>query len=42
MRDFYGITLDSMLMLGTAQYPSPHVLADAKAAGTVPGKIFGI
>ena len=29
MRDFYGTTLDCMLMLGTAQYPSPHVLADA-------------
>ena len=29
MRDFYGSTLNTMFMLGTAQYPSPHVLADA-------------
>ena len=28
MRDFYGSTLNTMFMLGTAQYPSPHVLAD--------------
>lgn len=29
MRDFYGITLNSPLMLGTAQYPSPAVLQAA-------------
>ncbi|KNG93285.1 thiazole synthase [Pseudaestuariivita atlantica] len=29
MRDFYGVTLDTPLMLGTAQYPSPAVLAEA-------------
>ncbi|WP_195822249.1 thiazole synthase [Roseobacter sp. MH60115] len=29
MRDFYGITLANGLMLGTAQYPSPAILADA-------------
>lgn len=29
MRDFYGITLPNGLMLGTAQYPSPAILADA-------------
>ncbi|TJZ83923.1 thiazole synthase [Paracoccus hibiscisoli] len=29
MRDFYGVTLPNALMLGTAQYPSPAVLADA-------------
>ncbi|WP_147125959.1 thiazole synthase [Shimia ponticola] len=29
MRDFYGVTLDNPLMLGTAQYPSPAVLEDA-------------
>ncbi len=29
MRSFYGITLDSPMMLGTAQYPSPAVLAAA-------------
>lgn len=29
MRRFYGITLDTPLMLGTAQYPSPAILADA-------------
>ncbi|MCC5969015.1 MAG: thiazole synthase [Pararhodobacter sp.] len=29
MRAFYGITLDSPLMLGTAQYPSPAVLEGA-------------
>ena len=29
MRDFYGVTLNSPLMLGTAQYPSPAVMADA-------------
>lgn len=26
MRDFYGVTLDTPLMLGTAQYPSPAVM----------------
>jgi thiazole synthase len=31
MRDFYGTTLDNGLMLGTAQYPSPAILADAFA-----------
>jgi thiazole synthase len=31
----YGISLSSRLLLGTAQYPSPHVLADAvRASGT--------
>lgn len=29
MRDFYGVELASPLMLGTAQYPSPAVLAEA-------------
>ncbi|MEM9394805.1 MAG: thiazole synthase [Pseudomonadota bacterium] len=29
MRDFYGISLNTPLMLGTAQYPSPAILADA-------------
>ena len=34
MRDFYGITLNSPLMLGTAQYPSPTVLQAAfRASG---------
>lgn len=34
MRDFYGITLSSPLMLGTAQYPSPAVLQAAfRASG---------
>ena len=28
----YGVTLPSRLLLGTAQYPSPHVLAGAVAA----------
>jgi thiazole synthase len=29
MKDFYGVTLPNPLMLGTAQYPSPAILADA-------------
>jgi thiazole synthase len=29
MRDFYGTALATGLMLGTAQYPSPAILADA-------------
>tara|TARA_R110002049_G_scaffold188402_2_gene356822 strand:- start:32627 stop:33400 length:774 start_codon:yes stop_codon:yes gene_type:complete len=29
MRDFYGVALTNGLMLGTAQYPSPAILADA-------------
>ncbi|HMA16544.1 MAG: thiazole synthase [Bacteroidota bacterium] len=34
MRDFYGVELGNRLMLGTAQYPSPAILAEAvKAAG---------
>ena len=34
MRDFYGTTLNSPLMLGTAQYPSPAILAEAfRASG---------
>lgn len=34
MADFYGVTLASRLMLGTARYPSPAILAEAvKAAG---------
>lgn len=34
MRDFYGVRLNRPLMLGSARYPSPAVLADAvKAAG---------
>jgi thiazole synthase len=33
-RDFYGVELTNRLMLGTAQYPSPAILAEAvKAAG---------
>ncbi len=31
MKNFYGIPLDSPLMLGTAQYPSPKILSDAFA-----------
>jgi thiazole synthase len=31
MKDFYGTTLENGLMLGTAQYPSPAILADAFA-----------
>jgi thiazole synthase len=34
MRDFYGTTLSTPLMLGTAQYPSPAILAEAfRASG---------
>ncbi len=34
MKTFYGVELGSRLMLGTAQYPSPAVLADAfRASG---------
>jgi thiazole synthase len=34
MPDFYGVTLSSRLLLGTAQYPSPDILAQAvRAAG---------
>lgn len=34
MRDFYGTTLQGPLMLGTAQYPSPDILARAfRASG---------
>ena len=29
MKTFYGVTLDTPLMLGTAQYPSPAILARA-------------
>lgn len=29
VRDFYGVTLDNPLMLGTSQYPSPAVLEAA-------------
>lgn len=29
MKKFYGVSLDNPLMLGTAQYPSPAILADA-------------
>lgn len=33
-RSFYGVELENALMLGTAQYPSPAILADAfKASG---------
>jgi thiazole synthase len=32
MRDFYGVTLDSPLMLGTAQYPSPAMIQQAFTA----------
>ncbi len=32
MAAFYGVTLDSPMMLGTAHYPSPQILADAFAA----------
>lgn len=32
MRKFYGITLDTPLMLGTAQYPSPAIMAEAFGA----------
>ena len=31
-RDFYGVELKSRLMLGTARYPSPKILAEAIAA----------
>lgn len=33
MRDFYGTTLANGFMLGTAQYPSPAILADAFRRG---------
>ncbi len=34
MRDFYGATIGSRLMLGTAHYPSPAILAEAfRASG---------
>ncbi len=34
MRDFYGVTLKTPLMLGTAQYPSPAIMGEAfKASG---------
>ncbi len=34
MRDFYGVRLETALMLGTAQYPSPSVLEEAfRASG---------
>lgn len=34
MRDFYGVTLATPMMLGTAQYPSPAILAEAfRASG---------
>lgn len=34
MRQFYGVTLENRLLLGTAQYPSPAILAEAvRAAG---------
>jgi len=34
MTAFYGIELSNRLMLGTAQYPSPAILAEAvRAAG---------
>ncbi|MBO1256263.1 thiazole synthase [Alteromonas sp. 5E99-2] len=29
MKDFYGVHLDTPFMLGTAQYPSPAILAEA-------------
>lgn len=33
-RSFYGVSLENALMLGTAQYPSPAILAEAfKASG---------
>ncbi len=28
-RTFYGVELENALMLGTAQYPSPAILAEA-------------
>ena len=31
MKSFYGVTLDSPFMLGTAQYPSPKIMAEAFA-----------
>ncbi|TIT17514.1 MAG: thiazole synthase, partial [Mesorhizobium sp.] len=35
MLELFGTTLPSRLLLGTAQYPSPAILADAvKASGT--------
>lgn len=36
MRDFYGVALDPPLMLGTALYPSPAVLAEAFARSAAP------
>ena len=32
MRSFYGVTLNTPLMLGTAQYPSPAIMAEAFGA----------
>ena len=34
-RDFYGVNLTSRLLLGTARYPSPAILAEAVAAAGV-------
>ena len=35
MLDLYGVTVSSRLLLGTARYPSPAILADAvRASGT--------
>ncbi len=35
MVEFYGVEIENPLLLGTALYPSPAILADAiKASGT--------
>ncbi|TJZ94205.1 thiazole synthase [Paracoccus gahaiensis] len=34
MRDFYGVTLPGAMMLGTAQYPSPTIMAEAFEASS--------
>jgi thiazole synthase len=36
MRDFYGVTLERPMMLGTAQYPSPAAMQAAFAASGAP------
>jgi len=41
MRKFYGITLDTPLMLGTAQYPSPAIMAAAFGASNASAMIAG-
>ena len=39
MKTFYGVELSSRLMLGTARYPSPAILADAFRAQIVDASV---